>query len=251
MKRLLDGLASGPGHLLPLRRRGPILAERAVRAGGRPVPHRARVAPRRPLRLVRRHRRAGLRHRRRGNADLCDDRAPCAGLLHPLRRRDLRRRSARGRGGARRRDRLEEPRDHRRQAQGGGDARRVPRPVEIQPARRARLGNARAGAGLPSMGRPRGHQQLVAVAVAAGGRPLPREVGAAARRPRPPRLPRDDAGADRADRAGPDLPPDRLRAAARRLLPRLPLLSRAELPGRRPGPGGSRATCSATASSPG
>ena len=63
-----------------------------------------------------------------------------------------------------------------------------------------------------------------------------REVGAAARRPRRPRLPRDDADPLHPGRAGPGLPQDRLRAAARRLLRRPALLSRRELPTAEPGP---------------
>ena len=74
----------------------------------------------------------------------------------------------------------------------------VPRQLQIQPARpqRARLQRRSPDAG--AVGRPRGHQQLVALEVARRGQALHGEVGAAARRPRRARLPRIHA--DRARR---------------------------------------------------
>ena len=58
------------------------------------------------------------------------------GLLHPLRRHDLRRQPDPAGGRARRRDGLAQPR-HAGQGQGRRDARRVPRQLPLQPARRA------------------------------------------------------------------------------------------------------------------
>ena len=61
---------------------------------------------------------------------------------------------------------------HRRKAEGRRDARRVPRQLQVQSARQepARLQCRSADAG--AMGRPRGHQQLVALEVADGGQAL-------------------------------------------------------------------------------
>ena len=68
-----------------------------------------------------------------------------AGLLHPLRRPDLRRQPDRGRGQARRRHGLEEP-DDAGQGEGRRDARRVPRQLRLQPARREHPPLQRRGA---------------------------------------------------------------------------------------------------------
>ena len=103
-----QGAARGPagraGHLLPHRfqdHSSPTILERA---DGRPLPHRAGRPALGLVRLGRRRRRPGLGHRRgaRRHAHVRDHAAQPAGFLHPFRRHDLRRRSAAGRGQARR-----------------------------------------------------------------------------------------------------------------------------------------------------
>ena len=228
VKRLIEGLPSDQDVFYRLVAADLSDINLALGADRRPLPHRAGLAPLGPLRLVGRHRRPGLGDRRRGHEDLRDDGRARPRLLHPLGRRHLRRRPVDRRGRARRRLDLAEPRAARREAQGRRNPRRVPRAVEVQPHGRAHAGHGRAGADVLPVGRPRGAQQLVGVAGPDRRRPLRREVGAPARRPRQPRLPRDDADPLRPGRARPGLPQDRLRAAARRVLRRPALVPRPE-----------------------
>ena len=83
-----------------------------------------------------------------------------AGPVHPLRRRDLRRRADPGDAAPRRRFDVAQPRRGRRR-RGRPDTRPVPRPLPLQPPRHAPPRLQRRGADGRAMGRPRGAEQLV------------------------------------------------------------------------------------------
>ena len=64
-KMLLENLPSGQDIFYRVRFRDLVASRHRRRAGGRPLPHRARRPPRRQLRLGRRRRRPGLGHQSR------------------------------------------------------------------------------------------------------------------------------------------------------------------------------------------
>ena len=235
------GPARGPDDPLPRAVPGPLRSPDLEPPGRRPLQERtarrrrggprgrcirARSVARRAARLVGGHGGPGLGHRPRARraAHVRDDAAARARPVRPLRRHDLRRQPARGRGAARRRLRLAQPR-HPGEGEGGRDARRVPRQLPLQPARRERAALQRRGRPGDAVGRPRGAQQLVPERDPRG-RPLHREERRAARRAREARLPR----------AQPD-PLRRRRPRAR--LPAHPLRARCST--------SSRSTCAASA----
>ncbi len=99
-KMLLENLPVGPGHFLSRQIPRPLASRRFQRAGGRPLPHRARRPPRRQLRLGRRCRRTRLGHqsRRRRHGHLRRHAQAPAGFPAAFRRHHLcrRRHSSRG-----------------------------------------------------------------------------------------------------------------------------------------------------------
>ena len=151
------------GHLLPHPLPGPVVTDDRRRGPHRPLPHGAERPALDLVRVVGRYRRPGLGHRRgaRRHAHLCDHAAQSPGFLHPQRRHHLCRQSdPRAAEDAERGDLAE--RGERGQGQGGGNARRVPRQLQVQSGRQARARLQCRGPDLRAMGRPRGHQQLVA-----------------------------------------------------------------------------------------
>ena len=216
-----------PGHLLP-HDRSPTSD---INALSEPIVGRFTTAPasppQHPLRLVGRHRRPGLGHRRQGHGDLRHDRRASAGFLPAFRRHDLCRRSARVRSRPDGRHQVGQQGRDRREDEGRRDARRISRPVEIQHDGRASAARSTPCARPSSSGTitrcsttGRASKDLTADDRYTE-KSVPLLTARAARAFHEMTPIRYHAG-----RARPRLSQDRLRAAARRLLPRPALLSR-------------------------
>ena len=215
-KMLLENLPAGQEIFYRVRFRDLVAYRHRKRARGRAFPHRAGRSPRRQFRLGRRRCRTGLGHQpgRRRHVHLRHHAQASPGFPAALRRHRLCRRTDQERGDASRRQGLEEC-DDPGEGKGRRNARRIPRRAQVQFHGRAFARVQRRGADLRAVGRPRSHQQLVAVEGIARG--LQGTQHHPARRPRGARVPRNVSDAREHRGAGPGLSHAQLRPASRRV----------------------------------
>ena len=235
--------AAGSAHLLPGDVSEPARPEGVERADGRHVHDAAgdRATARCHGRLDGGHGwpRLGDRRRRGRHAALRDDAHGGRRCVHPHWRHHLRRCAARGRGQARRRPHVAQPRDAGEE-QSRRDARRVPRQSPLQPARRERPALQRVAVAVRASGTTtRCSTTGIRPRCSTGDRPYTRAQRGAAGGAGEACLPGVHADAAGSRRSGTHLPGVSLRPAGRDLRVRHAQLSRAQ---HRQPPDGARAT---------